>query len=451
MTRRSIRYPQIAAAWLAIAVVLSGSAAAHEIPTNATVAAFVKPEGNRLRVLMRVPLSTMRDVEFPMFGPGYLQISAADTHLRSGAKTWLVDYTNLFENGQRLGGEEIVAARISLPSDQSFTTFEGALSNLLSDRLPDEIQLMWDQALLDVLIEYPIGSAESEFSLHPQWNHLGIRTNTILRFLPPVGAERVFQYSGDPGLVRLDPRWHHAASTFTRLGFMHILEGIDHLLFIFCLVIPFRRFRPLVAVVTSFTVAHSITLGAAALGLVPSSLWFPPLIETLIALSIVYMAFENIVGVNLQRRWMMAFGFGLIHGFGFSFLLTESLQFAGAHLVTSLLAFNIGVELGQIAVLLLTIPLLNLLFEKVVAERVGAILLSALVAHTAWHWMADRGVHLAEYQYQMPAFDVILLTAAMRWSMLLLIAMGAMWLMYEIFGRYAGARPTATGGTAMEG
>jgi len=115
-------------------------------------------------------------------------------------------------------------------------------------------------------------------------------------------------------------------------------------LFVMCLIIPFRRIRPLVVIVTSFTVAHSITLLASAFSLLPKALWFPPLIETLIAASIVYMAFENIVGSRWQRRWIIAFGFGLVHGFGFSFALRETLQFAGSHLLTSLLAFNLGVE-----------------------------------------------------------------------------------------------------------
>ena len=84
----------------------------------------------------------------------------------------------------------------------------------------------------------------------------------------------------------------------------------------------------------------------------------------------------------------------MIHGFGFSFLLRERLQFAGEHLVTSLLAFNVGVEIGQLAVLLVAIPALGLLFRYVVAERMGTILLSALVAHTAWHWALDRGTAL---------------------------------------------------------
>ena len=108
--------------------------------------------------------------------------------------------------------------------------------------------------------------------------------------------------------------------------------------------------------ITSFTVAHSVTLIASAFGMAPDSLWFPPLIETLIAISIVYMAFENIVGAKLQRRWIVTFAFGLIHGFGFSFLLRERLQFAGDHLVTSLLAFNVGVEIGQLVVLLVDDP-----------------------------------------------------------------------------------------------
>ena len=119
----------------------------------------------------------------------------------------------------------------------------------------------------------------------------------------PDGAERIFNYIGNPGVVDLDPRWHQAVLRFVVMGFEHILEGTDHLLFLFCLVIPLRSLRGLIPVVTSFTIAHSITLISSAFGLAPNVLWFPPLIETLIALSIVYMAFENIVGARLEHRW----------------------------------------------------------------------------------------------------------------------------------------------------
>ena len=169
---------------------------------------------------------------------------------------------------------------------------------------------------------------------------------------------------------------------------------------------PFRRFWALVPIATSFTIAHSITLIASALGLAPNALWFPPLIETLIALSIVFMAFENIIGAKLQRRWMIAFGFGLIHGFGFSFALSESLQFAGAHLITSLLSFNVGVELGQLVVLALTVPVLDFLFRRWLPEVLGTIVLSAFLAHTGWHWMTERGAELIQYDFRVPVMDI---------------------------------------------
>jgi hypothetical protein len=447
MSWRNIRFRKAlpAAALLLLAFGASSeTATAHEIPPNVALQAYLRPDGETLRVLLRVPLSSMRDMDLPLRGPGYLVVSEADQQLRDAAQLWLGEYMSIYENDELLRDYQVSAARVSIPSDQSFVSYEQALANTLSAPISDDTNLVWDQALLDVLLEYQISSESSNFAIRSGLAHLGIRTNSTLRFITPDGAQRVYQYVGDPGLVRLDPRWWQAAFSFVTLGFEHILGGLDHLLFVFCLVIPFRRLRPLIAVVTSFTVAHSITLISAAFGLVPNALWFPPLIETLIALSIVYMAFENIVGANLRRRWLVAFGFGLIHGFGFSFLLTESLQFAGSHLITSLLAFNVGVEFGQIFVLILTIPLLNLLFRKGVAERVGTIILSALVAHTAWHWMLDRGSSLLEYDFVMPVANASLMVTAMRWGMLALVILGVGWLLSELFGRLV--RPAADGG-----
>ena len=188
-------------------------------------------------------------------------------------------------------------------------------------------------------------------------------------------------------------------------------------------------------VVTSFTVAHSITLIASASGLAPNSLWFPPLVEMLIALSIVYMALENIVGANIGRRWLIAFAFGLVHGFGFSFVLRETLQFAGSHLITSLLAFNIGVEIGQLFVLALVVPVLAWGFRRAVAERMGTILLSALGAHSAWHWMSERWAQLREYTFYWPALDMELFEAMTRFVMLLMFLAGTVWLLFLLFGR----------------
>ena len=415
--------------------------AAHEIPPNVTVLAFIKPEGQRLRLLVRVPLEAMRDMDFPLLPNGTLDIEKVDPLLRTAAEQWIANFITLYEGDRQLPAARIVRTRIELPADRSFESWERALAGMARPRLANDAELFWQQGLLDVELEYPIESQQSRFAIEPALARLGIRTMTVLRFLPPGSGERLFQYTGDPGLVRLDPRWHQALLRFVKLGFTHIMDGLDHLLFVFCLVIPFRRFRSLVAIVTSFTVAHSITLIASAMGLAPSALWFPPLIETLIALSIVYMAFENIVGPKLERRWLVAFGFGLVHGFGFSFILRESLQYAGTHVTTSLLAFNVGVELGQIVVVALAIPALALLFRRVVAERVGTIILSALVAHTAWHWMLERGSALREYQFRMPAIDAAFLAGAMRTLMLILILTGVLWLFHGWFNRLV--RPKA--------
>jgi hypothetical protein len=299
--------------------------------------------------------------------------------------------------------------------------------------------------MMDVWFQYPIHSEQARFSIHPALGRLAERVVLVLRFLPPGGAVRAFEFIGDPGLVRLDPHWYQAALRFVDLGFLHILSGTDHLLFLFCLVIPFRRFRGLIPVITAFTVAHSITLIASAYNLAPNVLWFPPLIETLIAISIIYMALENIAGVaTVQHRWMVAFGFGLVHGFGFSFALRETLQFAGTHMLTSLLSFNLGVELGQFLMLLLFIPALELLFKYVVAERMGTIILSALVAHTAWHWMIDRATILSQYRFDWPLLTAAWMASAARWTIVIVIMAGLLWLFFGVIRPRGASTPEAT-------
>jgi hypothetical protein len=267
--------------------------------------------------------------------------------------------------------------------------------------LPPGTELVWQQALLDVLLELPLETADSPLAIRPNLERLGLRVVTVVRFAAPDGRVRVYELRGTPELVPLDPRWHQAALRFVRDGFVHILDGADHLLFLLCLVLPFRTdFRALVYIVTSFTVAHSITLIGSAHGLAPNALWFPPLVETLIAASIFYMAVENIVAANARIRWVIAFAFGLVHGFGFSFALRNTLQFAGDHVLTSLLSFNIGVELGQLLVLVLLVPLLGVTFRYGIKERIGVIVVSVIVAHTAWHWMADRYAALREFGFR---------------------------------------------------
>ena len=437
-----MRFHRFVALWRRMATALTASlvcaiafsAGAHEIPNDVKIAAFFKPAGERAHLLMRVPLAAMVDIEYPTRGPGYLDLPRADDALRGAIKLYLTDNIAVLENGAPLPTPRIADFRVSLPSDKSFVSYEGALAHVRGAPLPSGMDLYWNQQLIDVLLEYPIRSDRSEFAIRLRVDRFAQTVTTSLRFLTPDGATRAFEFHGDPGPITLDPRWYQAALRFVVSGFWHILEGIDHLLFLLCLVLPFRRLRPLVIIVTAFTVGHSISLIAAAFGFVPDGLWFPPLVETLIAITIVYMALENIVqaargspaGSGIERRWIVAFAFGVVHGFGFSFALRESLQFAGDHLVSSLFAFNIGVELGQLAVLLVMVPALGLLFRFVLPERLGIIILSALVAHTGWHWMLERGGQLAKFPY--PTLDAAFIASAMRGLMAMLILAAAVWL-----------------------
>ena len=136
-----------------------------------------------------------------------------------------------------------------------------------------------------------------------------------------------------------------------------------------------------------------------------------------------------------KRRWLITFLFGLVHGFGFSFALRETLQFAGGHLLTSLLAFNLGVEFGQLLVIGLLVGVLSILFRYSFPERAGTILLSAYVAHIAWHWTVERwgAFRLYSIEWAFPSFDLNLLAVSMRWGMLVMIIVTLVWLMSMVF------------------
>ena len=297
---------------LSLAVGLAGVGFAHEIPTEVTAHLMAKPVGDRLQLLVRVPLSSMRDVEFPALPSGYLDTEKLAPQLPDLATVWIAGFIEIYEAGARLPQPRIAATRISLPSDKSFASFDQALAHVSRRPPPVHENLVPDQVLFDVLLEYPIRSDRAAFSMRPGLEHLAARVRTVLRFHTPEGSVRAYQFLDDPGRVPLDPSWGQAAWRFVELGFFHILDGPDHLLFLLCLVIPFRRLRPLVLIVTAFTIAHSLTLIASAFDLAPGAIWFPPLIETLIAITVVYMALENIAGASgVHRRWMIACGFGL--------------------------------------------------------------------------------------------------------------------------------------------
>jgi hypothetical protein len=196
-------------------------------------------------------------------------------------------------------------------------------------------------------------------------------------------------------------RWAQFAD-YLREGVWHIWVGFDHILFLLSLLLPavmtwraarwqpVRGFRPAVwdvfRIVTSFTVAHSITLSLAALGIValPSRL-----VESAIAASVVVAALNNLRPLVEGRRWLVAFGFGLVHGFGFASVLTE-LGLPRDALVLALVGFNLGVECGQLAIVVVFLPLAYSLRGSGFYRRTVMFGGSLMIAGVAGIWLAER-------------------------------------------------------------
>ena len=172
---------------------------------------------------------------------------------------------------------------------------------------------------------------------------------------------------------------------FLLFGMEHIVTGYDHLLFLLGLLLVGRGLRSLVAIVTAFTVAHSLTLALAVLGLFNPVPW---LVEALIALSIAYVGIENLVVREVRHRWVIAFAFGLVHGFGFAGLLHD-MDLERGGLLLSLFTFNLGVEIGQVAIVALAWPLLNLVRNS--AHRLLIVrVVSAIIVIFGLYWFVER-------------------------------------------------------------
>jgi hypothetical protein len=408
------------AAWLFCTIVGSIPAGAHDLPLDRMMNGFVKIEPRQADFVVRVPLDLLLGVPFPLAGDHY-NIRASGPAVETSLKA-LASALELWEDKVRLVPSS-AAGQLTPLSDRSFEDYDRAVAQVAEPMAPDSV-IAFQQGYLDAHFVYPISSPKSVFSIHTTLAaDLGDYTKLTIRYIPLGETSRAMMITGGSGRVALDPTWWEASLGFVRLGIEHILSGIDHMLFLLCLVIPFRRVKPLIPIITAFTLGHSITLIGTAYNLAPLGAWFPPFVEAAIAATIFYMALENIVGANLRRRWIIAGLFGLVHGFGFADILREQLQFAGSNLLVSLLSFNVGIEIGQLAVLCVAVPALALLFRGAMSGRMGIIVLSAIVANVAWQWMIERGQVF--WQTPWPPLTVPGLMILARWVLALGLAVVA--------------------------
>ncbi len=223
--------------------------------------------------------------------------------------------------------------------------------------------------VVDVLLNYQAGKSIASYSLastlDPGLPGQEETANLVLDYKDDVpSVYRVTGLLSEP--VAIDRSQWSAAKSFVVSGVEHILGGYDHVLFVICLILGAMTFVSLAWRVTGFTLGHSVTLSLGFFGLTPSAAWFVPLVETGIALSIIFAAIFALNNSNrTQGRETVAFAvtvlLGLLHGLGFSFVLKEILGVTSSNIWISLLSFNVGVEIGQLLIVLLLWPLLVLI------------------------------------------------------------------------------------------
>lgn len=188
--------------------------------------------------------------------------------------------------------------------------------------------------------------------------------------------------------VSIDRPWHEVAALYLKLGFVHILpRGLDHILFVLALFLASTRLRALLLQVSVFTVAHTLTLGLAAAGKISAA---PNIVEPLIAASIAFVAVENLFRRDISRwRLLVVFGFGLFHGLGFAGVL-QGLGLPEGQFLTALVSFNVGVELGQLTVIVVAWLMLVHFFDKPWYRSRTVVPLSSLIAVTGLWWAIQR-------------------------------------------------------------
>ena len=237
-------------------------------------------------------------------------------------------------------------------------------------------------------IDFTCDSSHGRLDITEDWRaFLGEHYQTLGNLRTPSGERQVI-FGEESRSVTVDIDRTVAAGwfDFVKLGIEHILTGYDHLLFLVALLATARGAWSVVRIVTAFTLAHSITLSVAALGIVTIP---DRIIEPLIAATIVWVALENLLAAEPdRRRWIWSFGFGLVHGFGFASVLGE-LGLKGATLVRGLVGFNVGVEIGQLIFVAVFLPALMWLSRGRGARLTPRIASLAVVA-IGTYWLVER-------------------------------------------------------------
>ena len=330
-------------------------------------------------------------------GLALLASQGLDLAIDSELVNMQVEDVRLYKNGTQPDFATLEDAKKAFQEKPLFTAFEQGV--YVGDTTVDVLLRYTSE---DTVYKYALSS-----NLDPGLPDQDATANLVLDYSP--GGVQVFRARGllhEPVVVTRSA--FDAVITFIMEGVKHILEGLDHVLFVICLVLGAMHIRPLLWRVTGFTIGHSITLSIGFFGFVPTAAWFVPAVEMGIALSIIYVAVVAVlpdlkssstsVWQQNKNEWTVVAVTGLIgllHGLGFSFVLHNILQVTSPNIWQSLLAFNIGVEIGQlliVVVAVLVFYLISLLGDR--ATRINRFIVAGVCAATACYWVVERGSNM---------------------------------------------------------
>jgi hypothetical protein len=370
--------------------VVAGSASAHFLLNLNVRILHVEHLANGLKVYLRTPMPYLvADRVGPVGANGLPKPAPYTTNRMEDGK--LVHYVNpkqLNRDQKGLGafaargfrlvvdGKPLIATidqvRVHRVGTQpEFATLDEAKAAFAAARpYPGDAKPLYvGDAVVDIILRYEAGGPVYDYAvsstLDPGLPGQKNTANLILDYAP--AGTQVFRARGllvEP--VTISRSVLSAVFTFIREGFRHILEGLDHVLFVLCLVLGATGLHSLIWRVTGFTIGHSVTLAAGFFGFVPSGAWFVPTVETGIALSIIYAAAIAIIprseqGGSERSMFVVTCAIGLLHGLGFSFVLNKILQVSSPDIWQSLLAFNLGVEFGQLTIVVIAWPLFRII------------------------------------------------------------------------------------------
>jgi hypothetical protein len=362
--------------WLALFLGL-GSTLLHP---DSISSSRVEIEGPRARALVRCQVASLQEVVPGLDGDGDGAVAAEEVAAQAEALGGYVAEHYRVRTGtdRRLQGGRVLAPRFAgarlTPADPDVP------ERLRGKSIDVELQFEDAQPLCDLQLEVSLFQTTSP-------GHVDLCT-----VLWPDGTSHSFVLTQEEPVGRSDPTGRGAFQAYFALGWHHILSGWDHLAFLLALVLASRGLGALLWLVSAFTVAHSLTLGLAALRIVNLGR-YSGTVEALIALSIAYVALETALQPDAKRtRWLEALGFGLIHGLGFAGFLMESLVSERSK-AWGLLSFNLGVEAGQIGVVVAVVLVFKLLLpsrDGFLAPRRARRWGSMLVGFLGLYWFAER-------------------------------------------------------------